>query len=212
MRTTAAPVLLLLGGLLGSVNAMAAPVTYKLDPGKSKLYVLVKYDRGATIAGHDHIVTPNTFAGTVTWDTEDIGACKVHIDFPVSALQVDPGSSRNFENLEGETSDGDKKKIRDNLMGRHQLEADSHPKIAFDSTSCKGSGSDVTVTGTLSMHGVGKTVTTQMNVVAAPDAFKARGSFTGSHGDWGMEPFSALLGALRNDDGLKFVVDVTGTP
>jgi polyisoprenoid-binding protein YceI len=184
--------------------------TYQLDAGKSRLYVLVKYARDATIGGHDHIVSASTFDGTVVWNEADPSVCDIQISFPVSALTVDPGSSRSWEGLEGETGDGDKSKIQANLSGKHQLDAASFPTISFKSTSCSGSGSSVKVTGDLSMHGKSKSVTTTMNV-STTDGFAAKGSFTADHSSWGMEPFSALLGALRNAPELKFVVDVKGS-
>ena len=190
-------------------EAPAGPRTYTLDPSQSRLYVLVKYDRNATIPGHDHVVVASTFDGTVTWDPADPSACDIHIEFPVTALTVDPGNARSWVGLEGETSEGDKRKIRDNALGRHQLEADKFPKISYQSTSCSGSGSSYEVKGDLSIHGLTNPVTTKMTIQAG-DTFAAKGSFTTDHARWGMDPFSALLGALRNDPQLAFTVDVKG--
>ena len=188
----------------------SAPVAYNLAAAKSWLYVIVRYDRGATMAGHDHIVKASTFDGKVTWDPEDPSACSVAISFPVSALKVDPGSSRSREGFEGETSSGDKSKIEANLAGRHQLEASSHPDITYASTSCAANGDKVDVTGSLSMHGVSKTVTVPMTIAADGSGFSAKGRFKLTHSDFGMEPFTALLGMLRNAPELEFVVDVKG--
>ena len=41
--------------------------------------------------------------------------------------------------------------------------------------------------------------------------FRARGGFTASHRDFGFEPFTAAMGAIRNDEGLTFQLDVVGT-
>jgi polyisoprenoid-binding protein YceI len=187
----------------------SGPRTYTLDPSQSKLYVLVKYDRNATIPGHDHVVVASTFDGKVTWDPEDPSACDISIEFPVTALTVDPGNSRTWAGLEGETGEGDKGKIRDNLLGKHQLESERFPKISYQSSSCSGSGSSFEVKGELSMHGISKPVTTKMTI-SAGDAFAAKGTFTTDHATWGMDPFSALLGALKNDPQLAFTVDVKG--
>ena len=42
-------------------------------------------------------------------------------------------------------------------------------------------------------------------------AFKAKGSTSITHRMFGFDPFVAALGALKNDDSLKLVVDVRGT-
>lgn len=191
-------------------EAPTAPRTYTLDPSKSKLYVLVKYDRDATIPGHDHVVAAQTFDGSVTWNPEDPSACDVSISFPVTALAVDPGNARSWANLEGETGEGDKKKIRDNALGKHQLESSKFGKISYQSTECSGSGNSYKVTGNLTIHGVTTPVTTQMNIDAG-DTFSAKGSFETTHSTWGMDPYSALLGALRNAPTLTFTVDVKGS-
>ncbi len=188
----------------------SGPKTYTLDAAKSKLYVVVAYDREATIAGHDHIVSATTFDGKVTWDAANPAACDIRISFPVSALAVDPGSSRTWEGLEGTTADGDKAKIKENLAGKHQLQADLFPSISYQSTSCSGSGGTYDVKGNLTIHGKSKAVTTKMTI-QADGAFAARGSFKATHADFGIEPFSALLGALKNAPELKFVVDVKGS-
>lgn len=189
-----------------------AAVTYKLDAPASWLYVLVRYDRNATMAGHDHVVKAVDFDGKVTWNPADPSACAIDISFPVSALQVDPGNARQHVGVEGETAEGDKRKIKANLEGRHQLEADSHPNITYKSTSCAANGDRVDVTGSLNIHGVAKTVKVPMTIAADATSFKANGKFTLKHSDFGFEPFTALLGMLRNAPELEFVVNVKGAP
>lgn len=190
----------------------AGPTTYELDAKASRLYVLVKYDRNALIAGHDHIVAASDFKGRVTWDPSDLSACDVAIDFPVTALTVDPGTSRSWEGLEGTTSEGDKSTIAKNLQSKDQLQADRFPRIAFTSRSCEASGTGFRVTGDLGIHGVTAPVRATMQIQADGEKFSARGSFAASHGTWGMDPFSAMFGSLKNDDNLKFVIDVKGRP
>lgn len=187
-----------------------ATATYELES-SSWLAVLVSYDRSALGGGHDHVVTPKAVSGQVTWNVADPSACKVSIEFPVDMLQVDPPGARKRFDLEGETSDGDKKSIKENLTGKHQLQASQYPKISYTSTSCKGTGEKVEVAGTLSIHGVKHPVTTTMTVKVEGSTFTAKGGFEATHADFGMEPYSALLGALRNDEKLKFQINVKGT-
>lgn len=194
-----------------ATEAPAGPVTYTLDAKASFLGVLVQYDRDALVKGHDHVVAASDFDGTVTWGP-DLAACKVEIAFPVSALAVDPGSSRSRLGLEGSTSDGDKSTIKKNLSGKHQIDADNHPQISFRSTGCEPKGEKVAVSGTLSLHGVDAPVTALMSVSADASGFSAKGGFQAGHATWGMDPFTALLGSLRNDEGLAFHIDVKGTP
>jgi polyisoprenoid-binding protein YceI len=191
-------------------DAPAGPATYALQSPSSRLYVLVRYDREALVAGHDHVIAASQFDGQVTWDPTNPSACDVRISFPVSALTVDPGDARSWEGLDGVTSDGDKVTIAKNIESKHQLNAALFPDVVFSSTSCTRSGAGFRVDGGLTLHGVTAPVTAQMAIDADGERFRARGTFTASHDDWGFAPFTALLGSLRNDDALKFVIDVKG--
>ena len=190
----------------------AGPVTYSVTEGATTLDVLVRYDRSALIAGHDHIIQSANTSGSVVWDTSDPTACQVELTFPVSSLTVDPGNTRTKYGFEGTTSDGDKRKIRDNMLGKRQLDASTFPKITFTSKSCQAAGDRIQVEGALTVHGVTKVVKSNMSLTADADGFQARGSFKANHADFGMSPFTALLGSLRNADELEFHVNVSAKP
>ncbi|MBX2800809.1 MAG: YceI family protein [Myxococcales bacterium] len=189
------------------------PLTYRLDPSKGRLYVLVRYQRGGLggALGHDHVIVAQGWSGTVTWDQDDPSACAVSIDVPVGGLSVDPGNSRSWEGLDGSTSDGDKSTITKNFSGEKQLFSSRFPDIRYRSSSCQRQGSSVNVTGAITIRGVSKTITLPMTIDASDDSFSASGTFRANHTDFGFKPFRALAGALKNDDGLKFVVNVRGT-
>lgn len=211
MRISWTPLLVLTGlaaGLGMSQTAAAAPTTYALDGGR--LEVIVKYDRSAWVAGHDHVLVSTGFRGSVTWDPEDVSACKVDITLPVQTLVVDPPGSRARNGFEGETSDGDKKTIKKNALSKGQLNADAHPNITYTATKCSGSSGSVTVAGNLTIRGTTKPVQTTMTISADGSTFSAKGSFASTHTAYGFKPFSAALGAVRNDDKLGFVVNVKG--
>ncbi len=198
------------------VAEAAGPVTYQLDPAKSWIYVVVYNDPTTAAArfGHDHGVRAMEFDGTVVWDTSDPSACKIDISFPVTALWPDPPGMRERADLdpEGAVKEDAKQTIKDNFLKPGQLDGSAFPKIEYRSTSCDGTSGTVNVKGTLTIRGVGKAITVPMTVTADEGSFAAKGSFTATHGDFGFKPFTNLMGALRNKDELKFVVDVVGTP
>jgi len=196
--------------------AQAAPTTYTLDPTKSHLFVVVRND-SSTIGsglGHDHAISPSTFDGTVTWDPEDLSACDVSIAFAVTSLVVDPPGMRQRAGLGPKgVSDGAKQSIKKNFLKPSQLDADDHPKIRYQSSKCaEGDNGTVDVTGELTIRGVGVDLTVPMLVTADEGTFSAAGRFESTHTAFGFEPFSNLLGALKNQNRLEFVVDVRGMP
>ncbi|MCO4746209.1 MAG: YceI family protein [Proteobacteria bacterium] len=192
--------------------AQAAPTTYTVKPADGRLYVVVKYVRGTAIRGHDHVVGASKYTGTITWDPEDLSACNVAYALKVEDLAVDPGDARTWEHLHGETPEKDKPKIKANFMGKYQLQADQFPEISFQSQSCTQNGDRVDVTGAMTMHGVSHTVTVPMKIDATPDSFTAQGSTELLLTDYGMDPFTALLGALKNENALKLVIETRATP
>lgn len=191
------------------------PVTYTLDPAQSHLYVIVYNDTSSLMSrlGHDHAIRASTFTGTVVWDTEDPSACAVDIHFPVTALVPDPPGMRQRAGLdpEGAVNESSLKKIQNNFLSAGQLDSSSFPTISYKATSCDGVQGTVNVTGALTIRGASKTLTTPMTIELGEDTFSASGSFKAMHTDFGFKPFSNLGGALRNQDQLKFVIEVKGS-
>lgn len=194
--------------------APTGPFDYRLDPKKSWLFVVVYNDPAglASKFGHDHGVRATDFDGRVTWDPADASKCDVSISFPVTALRADPPGLRERAGLDadGAVSDGSLETIRNNFLGKGQLDASAFPTISYRSTRCEGTTGRVVVTGELTIHGVSKPVTVTLDVSADAQGFSAKGGFTATHTDFGFKPFSNLGGALKNKDELRFVIDVTG--
>lgn len=195
--------------------AYAAPTTYTLDPAQSQLYVVV-FNDPTTVGsglGHDHAIVAQQFDGRVTWDPENPAACSVAISFPVTALAVDPPGYRDAAGLDpdGAVKDASKDKIKKNFLKPSQLNGSQFPTIAYQSTRCTAaSGGRFSVAGGLTIRGVTKSVTVPMTVTTDGTTFEARGEFTATHEDFGFSPFSNLLGALRNKNEFRFVIDVKG--
>lgn len=206
--------MLMLAAALISGSAQAE--TFALDPGPSRLYVIVRNDTStlASRLGHDHAISAETFRGTVEWDVSDPTACKVDISFPITALQVDPGNLRAEAGLDpdGAVGDGAKKTIRGNFSKKNQLWADQFPEIRYRATSCSGTTGAIEVTGDLTIRGTAKRLTVPLTIDVNATSFRAQGRFKASHQDFGFKPFSNLAGALRNLPELEFVFDLQGRP
>ena len=169
-------------------------MTYKLDPSKSWLYVVVWNDTSslASRLGHDHGIKATTFTGKVTWDTANAAACKVDISFPVTALAPESaghaGPRRPLPR--GSVADRILAKIKENFLGKSQLDAATYPEIKYQSTSCEGTTGKVKVVGNLTIHGVTKPVTMTMDVKAEPTNFAAGGAINTTVSNFGFQPFT----------------------
>jgi polyisoprenoid-binding protein YceI len=194
----------------------AAPVAtvadYTLDPGKSSLYVQVFKDSGTLASGlsHDHVVTATGWSGSVRWDPSSPAACKVDITVPVSGLRPDEEAMRKRVGYDVMLEPSQREEVKGNMLAAGQLDAKRFGSITFASTRCEAAGDKVKVTGTLTVHGVPKAVTSTMKLAGDGKTLTASGTFTAKATDFGFDPYTALLGALKNKNEMKFTVDVRG--
>ncbi|MSP54363.1 MAG: YceI family protein [Myxococcales bacterium] len=194
----------------------AAPVVtvadYVLDPSKSQIYVQVYKDPDTLAAGlsHDHVIAATGWNGKVTWDTANIAACKVTISVPTSGLVNDEDSLRKKVGYDTVLDSGDRAEVKEHMLGSDQLNAGSFPNLTFTSTSCAASGTSTVVKGNMSLHGVSKAVSVTMAITADGKSFGAKGTLALGQTDFGITPFSALFGQLKNKNEMKFTIDVKG--
>lgn len=187
----------------------AKPVTYTLDAAKSSLYVQVFKDPTTVAAdlSHDHVVAATGWTGTVTWGA---GPCAVDISVPVSGLRNDDDAMRKRVGYDVMLDEGQRADVKANMLGASQLDASRSPTITYKAMSCEATDATWKVTGALTIRGVAKRVITTLKVSADGARFSASGKFTAKTNDFGFEPFSAMLGALKNKAEMKFTLDVVG--
>jgi len=202
----------LLGAFAFSTSVLAAPVEYSLIPQQSLIYVQVFKDPNTMGAGlsHDHVVKATGWQGSVTWDADDLSACKVNLVVPVSGLVIDESSMREQVGYDAMLSESQRKDVRGKMLSSNQLDGDSCSEISFNSTGCTQSGSTVSVAGTMKMRGKQAKVVAQMTITADGENFKANGTMKTKGTSFGMDPFSAMFGQLKNRDDLQFTIRVKG--
>jgi polyisoprenoid-binding protein YceI len=196
--------------VLWGVEARAE--TYQLIEAESFLYVEVKPDQGLfSKAAHEHVVRATKWTGTVKYDESAPDKCEVKIDVPVDGLVVDEPVMRKRLKMDKPIAEGDRKRVRDSMLDDDQLDAAKFTKISFASASCKKAGEGkIEVTGDLDIHGVKKRITVPMEIQLGGGKLRAKGQFALTHADFGMEPYSAALGAIKNDEKLTFSVRAVG--
>lgn len=192
--------------------APAPAATYTVNPEKGLIYVLVLKDETTVLSGasHNHAIRAQGFSGQITWSPDDASACKVSITVPVASLDVDPQWLRDRVGYTQKLKDSDRETIGKNMLAKDQLDASGHPNISFESTRCTGSLGSYKVSGNLSIRGKTAPVTSVMHIEVEGGELTATGRFKTTHTAFGFEPFSALMGALKNRDELEFVMDVRG--
>ena len=139
-----------------------------------------------------------TNSGTVHWDPSDPSACRDALDVPTSGLKFDPPGARARAGLEGDTPAEDKPKIEENFQS-----------IRSERCAARADGR-IDVIGAMTVHGVSRPTTVAMDIAADGETFTARGRLAASHADFGMAPFSAAMGAVKNAEPLAFTLGFTG--
>lgn len=134
----------LLGLVLASasVAAIAAPVTYKIDPGHTDV-----------IASWSHFGFSNPIAhfgkvdGTITHDPDNVGQSSVNVTIPLSGME---------SHVEA---------FNEHLRGSDFFDAQKYPVITFASTGVEAAGSDkLRVAGDLTVHGVTRPVVLDVTI------------------------------------------------
>ncbi len=121
----------------------------------------------------------------------DPAVWRVEGRFDAASLRV-AGAVRNGVVDPHELGDADKRTIEGNIVG-DVLDAARHPEIRFVSDAAAARGDELAVTGTLALHGRTREIVVLMRRVA--DGWTAE---TRLHQpDFGIRPYSAMLGTLR---------------
>ena len=190
------------------------PVTYAFDDLDSLIYVQVFKDKdawGAALA-HDHVIRASSWSGSVELDVEDLSSCYLSFELPVQQLIVDEAGMRELVGYDQEVSDDDRDEIRDNMLSSEQLNVSSHNTISFVGSNCQGGDDTLLVDGELTVAGGTGRFTIELAMVISDGRLYLQGGIDAEHDDFGMTPYSAYGGFVRNNDPLIFTIDVVGTP
>jgi polyisoprenoid-binding protein YceI len=189
--------------------------TYVLDPNASDLFVVVRKDTQTALStlGHDHVIRAGQLSGTVDFDPSAPKECKIDIIVPVAGLKADEPQMRKKVGLEGQMSEGNRADIEKDMRAEDQLDAARFPNITFKGTGCEAGAKDtVNVKGEITIHGKSMPVQVAMQYRFEGATLHARGRFNAKHADFGMKPYSAALGSLKNGEALNFGLDVKADP
>lgn len=191
----------------------------------ASLFAIVTH-KGGMFAGkaHNHLVVASGYRASLGLDADDFARSTFEMRFPTEGLVVDEAAAnrRWYPRLEAlglldepfsEVSAKDREKIRASMLGKGQLDAASYPEIAARVVRIEAAESthgeqtfDHRAVLALTVHGktVEKPVAVRLAAEEGRWLIEAVGSFAFT--DFGIEPFSAFLGAVKNLDGFDVFV------
>jgi hypothetical protein len=158
---------------------------------------------------HDHVVRASRFSGTATLD--DSGkpeSLRLSLQVDVAGLVPDEPLVRQRHHLpHTPLSAGDLQQVRAHMLGPAQLDAARFPTITFSSAGLsRDERGALQCRGTLTLHGVAREL--RFPVTVKPGAGQVEGDATVrlKTGDFGISPYSAALGLIRNRDEVELVL------
>ncbi|MEA2671262.1 MAG: hypothetical protein QOG45_1482 [Chloroflexota bacterium] len=172
------------------------PPMATLGPGDGSIKVYTKREGMAARVGHDLTFEPSQWSAEVTVDPDDITRSSVTATVDGQSLDVVEGHG-------GATplSDKDRADIKKNIAQKVLTSG----TVSFKAASIESSGDGkFTVNGELTIAGTTRPV--RLDLTQNGDRVSGRVSLRQS--DFGIKPFSAMLGALKVADPVDVEVDV----
>jgi polyisoprenoid-binding protein YceI len=213
-RRTVTPRRFLWGFLCGLLATSVLPQSvhaaqYVIDPARSTLVIqLFKTGVGAALA-HDHVVRATNYSGQIQLDPTAPTAAQIVVEVDAAALVVDEPETRRKYDLSLGLSDENRREIQQTLESEGQLYVRRYPKIRFRSTrvTLERDGR-YTVTGELELRGVTRLVSLSLQAELQNEVLWGKGSGRFLQSSFGYQPYSAFLGAVRNQDEVVLQVDI----
>lgn len=194
--------------VLATLSAHAAPVTYAIEA-RSTVDVRVYKDGIASGLAHDHVMRASAVTGLVTYDPAARLLFHVGIEVDATRLEVAP-RVRHLYGMDNDLDADDRAKIGANMRAADQLNVAAFPKITFESKSF-GVAPDgrIDLVGLLTLRGQTREVRLPVAIWATPERLQGKGTLRIRQTDFGIQPYSALRGAIRNQDPIDLIISLS---
>ena len=179
-------------------------VCYRVE-GRRSRFVVKAFATGLLSAfGHSPTIAIRDFTGEAQFSPDQVEAASLRLRIKAESLAV-----------ADEVSDKDRREM-ERQMRDEVLETARYPEIVFESTNISAervtdSQYRARITGNLSMHGVTRQCVIDAQVIAGEDTLRANGEFPLRQSLFNIKPVSAVGGAIKLKDELKFSFDIVGS-
>jgi hypothetical protein len=174
----------------------------------SNLAVRVYRDGAMQKLGHDHLISSDAVAGTITLG-KPLTETRFELSLPLASLAVDDEAARQAAGgvFAAPVPAKDREATRHNMLGAKLLDAATQDTIRMASESVTGGDGRFEARIRVSLAGHDSVVSAPFSVTLEGGQLKAHADFRLTHADLGLQPFTAALGALRVRE--DFEVDLT---
>lgn len=214
--------------LVPNLPASASAAEVEIDSEASILAAVTRKEGIAARLAHHHFIVAPASEARLTFDPENPLASTFELRFESDSLEVDPPElqARWYPILEGlgllespfaDLSEKDRGKIRQAMLGKKQLAAADHPHLGvrLEDLVAEAStvgGEQLTHRGTLALEVRGRTVRRPVSARYSLEDGRLQidAVATFSFTELGIEPYSALLGAIKVADELYLFTHLEG--
>lgn len=202
-------------------NAGAPAATQTFSSGDvelqhSRVFIFV----GKRGAGHEHAIEGRLQKGKllVNQPSEREGQMG-ELVFDMSSFDADTDVARKYIGLEGSIDESTRKAVNENMLGKGVLDVKRFPQATFVATKIVATGNkskrglpEIKVIGNFTLHGETRPVEFLADGESANGWIRVRGSFSILQTDYGIKPFTKLLGAVGVTDKLDIYGDLFIAP
>lgn len=168
-----------------------AESSWSLTPADGELHILTGVDGRAAKMGHRLTIGMTSWQASVQWAGDDATSAELTID--VDSISVLSGEG-GLTPLTG----AEKGVCRSNAL--KSLDAKKFPQIRFTSTAIAKTADGYRLDGTLEIHGTSHPQSVDLNVADAGDTLELSARVPVKQTDFGVKPFSLMMGALKVAD------------
>ena len=187
--------------------------TFRVDPERTRLAVRTYRDGVGGRLAHDHVVEATEVTGRVEYDAGRPDASSVTVEARTASLRADEPAARRRLGVEGDLSESQRADVSKAMQASDQLDVARHPTIRFASTRVVAEGDGrLRITGSLTLRGVTREMSFPATVALEGGVLRGRATLSFLQSSFGYQPYSALLGAIRNKDEVSLHVDLVATP
>ncbi len=198
---------------LGPLSLQARAEEYVLDQSQTEMVVRLYKSGLASALAHNHVIHATEFSGKAIVNEQSPQASSIQVEVKVEGLKADEPALRQKYGLEEQMSDADRAQIQQTMESEQQMDPKKYPIIQFQSTKIDMlSEGQYLVSGVLNLHGVKQPITFPAVVTREDQKWRAQGSFRFKQSDYGIKPYSAFFGAVRNQDEAVMNLDLFLVP
>ena len=186
---------------------------YVIDDTASRL--LVYTYRGGKLArfGHNHVLNARSLRGDVAMSQQITGS-RFRLEVPFAVIEVDPPALRRQAGPEFESkpSPEDIAATRENMLGPGGLDIAIAPAAIIEGTVTASTDASATLDMAITVRKVTHRQSVEVALTRNGGSLRIVGATALRHSDFGIEPFSVMLGALTVKNKVDVKFDLVARP